>query len=527
MFYCPAQCGLSYMSDNKQTSVSTHTRLLNGEPVLISGGMGIWVSNWHMSRIVSMLGGMGIVSGPALEIVYVRLLQLGDKGGHVRRAFKELAVRIPALSAPLLRIVREYFIEGGKAATAPYKSAPAAGLNRCGVHGNVSLWEPGRDYQALTIAANFAEVWLAKEGHDGLIGINYLYKAERPLPWGLYGAMLAGVDYVAIGAGSPAEVPALIDKLSRHEDAELPMHVRGVTSSAGEFALRISPGALRGDAAPIAKPKFLAIVSSYALASSLAENPQTRPHGFIVEGAVAGGHNAPPSKKTFDTSGEPTVVYTREDTIDIAAIAGLGLPFWLAGAFGSPQGLKQALEMGAAGVQFGTVAALSTQSGLTSEIRAAVLELLAAGSLKVKTDAIASPSGFPFKIAQIAGTLSEKAVYESRRRRCDVGYLLVAYLTPQGGIGLRCPAEDINAFTCKGGKLRNTKGRVCICSGLLAAAGLGQYWPDTGAEPPLVTLGEYLNDARKLLLEKLAVGQRSYTIGRTLQYIAAGMIAKK
>jgi NAD(P)H-dependent flavin oxidoreductase YrpB (nitropropane dioxygenase family) len=513
---------VSYMPDNKQTSVRAHPRILNGEPVLISGGMGIWVSNWRMSRILSLLGGMGIVSGTALEVVYVRLLQQGDKGGHVRRAFEELGARVPALAGPLRRIVGEYFIDGGKAATAPYKSAPAAGLDRCGGRGNISLWEPGRDYQALTIAASFAEVWLAKEGHDGLIGINYLRKAERPLLWGLYGAILAGVDYVAIGAGSPAEIPALLDKLSRHEDAELHMRVYGTTSSDGEFALHISPRALRGEAAPISKPKFLAIVSSYALASLLAENPQTRPHGFIIEGALAGGHNAPPSKKTFDTSGRPTVVYTREDDIDIAAIAGLGLPFWLAGAFGSPQGLKQALEMGAAGVQFGTVAALSAQSGLTEGIRTAALELLGAGLLKVRTDALASPSGFPFKIAQLAGTLSEKAVYEARRRRCDVGYLQTAYLTPRGGIGFRCPAEDINAFTCKGGKLCNTKGRVCICSGLLAAAGLGQYWPDTAAEPPLVTLGENLNAARKLLLEKLAVGQRSYTIGRSLQYIAAG-----
>ncbi|MFA5161634.1 MAG: hypothetical protein WC421_05265 [Elusimicrobiales bacterium] len=504
----------------------THPRVQNSEPALISGGMGIWVSNWRMCRIVSLLGGMGIVSGTALEVVYVRLLQLGDKGGHVRRAFAELAQRVPSFAEPLRRLVQTYFIEGGKAADAPFKAAPAAGLNRCGGQGNVSLWEPGREYQTLTVAANFAEVWLAKEGHDGLVGINYLRKAERPLPWGLYGAILAGVDYVAIGAGSPAEIPELIDKLSRHEDAALSMRVYGTTPADGEFALHISPRALRGAAAPLPKPKFLAIVSSYALASLLAANPQTRPHGFIVEGSVAGGHNAPPSKKTFDASGEPTVVYTKEDTIDIAAIAGLGLPFWLAGAFGSPQGLRQALEMGATGVQFGTVAALSAQSGLTEGVRTAALELLAAGLLKVRTDALASPSGFPFKIAQLAGTLSEKSVYESRHRRCDVGCLQSTYLTPQGNIGFRCPAEDINAFIRKGGNLRNTKGRVCLCSGLLAAAGLGQYWPDTAEEPPLVTLGENLAAARELLLEKLAAGRHSYTVGKAVQYIAAGMIMK-
>ncbi|MFA6583417.1 MAG: hypothetical protein WCS77_03885 [Elusimicrobiaceae bacterium] len=488
--------------------------------------MGIWISNWRMSRIVSLMDGLGIVSGTALEVVYVRLLQLGDKGGHVRRAFTELAARIPAFADDLNDLLREYFLEGGKTAETPYKAAPAAGLSHCGGHDNTSLWEPNRKYQVMSIAANFAEVWLAKEGHNGLIGINYLRKAERPLPWSIYGAMLAGADYIAMGAGSPAEIPALIDKLSRHEDAELSMRIYGITASDGEFALRISPKVLRGEAAPVPKPKVLAIVSSYALASLLAENPQTRPHGFIVEEAVAGGHNAPPSKKTFTETGEPTVVYTKEDRIDIAAIAGLGLPFWLAGAFGSPQGLRTAKKLGAAGVQFGTVAALSAQSGFSAGVRTAALDLLAAGLLKVRTDALASPSGFPFKIAQLAGTLSESSVYDARRRRCDVGYLQSAYLTPKGGIGFRCPAEDVDAFVRKGGKLRNTKGRVCICNGLLAAAGLGQYWPDTATEPPLVTLGENLNAARKLLLERLSAGRQDYTIGKAVNYISAGLLVK-
>ena len=62
--------------------------------------------------------------------------------------------------------------------------------------------------QELTVAAGFAEVFLAKEGHDGLVGINFLRKIELPLPATLYGALLAGVDFVLVGAGSPADIPA-------------------------------------------------------------------------------------------------------------------------------------------------------------------------------------------------------------------------------------------------------------------------------------------------------------------------------
>ena len=56
---------------------------------LIQGGMGVYVSNWRLARAVAMEQPgttAGTVSGTALDIVYVRLLQLGDPGGHVRSA---------------------------------------------------------------------------------------------------------------------------------------------------------------------------------------------------------------------------------------------------------------------------------------------------------------------------------------------------------------------------------------------------------------------------------------------------------
>ena len=69
----------------------------------------------------------------------------------------------------------------------------------------------------LLIAAGFAEVWLAKEGHPGNIFINFLHKIELPLIYALYGAMLAGVDGVAVGAGNPEGLPAICSQLANHE----------------------------------------------------------------------------------------------------------------------------------------------------------------------------------------------------------------------------------------------------------------------------------------------------------------------
>jgi NAD(P)H-dependent flavin oxidoreductase YrpB (nitropropane dioxygenase family) len=493
------------------------------DPVVISGGMGVWISNWLMARIVSLLGGMGIVSGTALDAVYTRILQQGDPEGNVRRAFAELVRRVPNLAGPVQKLLDKYFIEGGKPENEPYRLSPVGNLKCIERDGKLSFWEPTLEYQVLELASSFAEVWLAKEGHDEPVGINYLKKVERPLPWALYGAMLAGVDYVAIGAGSPAEIPGMIRSLSRHKKTTMPLHVYGATSNDGDFALCLRPDELCGAGLePIRQPKFLAIVSSFALAKALYCDENTRPYGFIIETSVAGGHNAPPNRKTFSPEGEPTVVYTNADVIDVPSIAKLGLPFWMAGDYGSPEKLQQAISMGATGVQFGTLAALSGQSGLAPKWRNAALSLLAKGLLKVKTSARCSPSGFPFKVAQLGGTLSREEVYERRERLCDVGALQSAYLMPNGNIGFRCAAEPVEAYVNKGGKVQNTVGRVCLCNGLLASAGFPQTRSDGYSEPPIVTLGEMLEDARKLL-ESIPQGQASYTIGKALRYISEGL----
>jgi NAD(P)H-dependent flavin oxidoreductase YrpB (nitropropane dioxygenase family) len=146
----------------------------------------------------------------------------------------------------------------------------------------------------------------------------------------------------------------------------------------------------------------------------------------------------------------------------------------------------------------GTVFALSTDSGLTPSLRGRLLARLRAGTLEVLTDAVASPTGFPFKVAQLEGSLSDPTTRGARPRLCDLGYLRSAYLKDNGQVGYRCPAEPVAMFVRKGGSADDTTGRACLCNSLTADVGLGQTRPDGRAEEPLVTLGSDLTGAGRL-----------------------------
>ena len=499
------------------------TKIKPADPAIITGGMGVRISNWLMARIVAMTGGMGIVSGTGLETIYPRILQDGDKGGHVRRAFTELARRQPALAKPIFDLYDKYYIKGGKPADKPYKAVPVWKLTRLEGQdaGLNSFWEPPRELQLLAIASNFAEVWLAKEGHNGLIGINFLRKVERPLLWTLYGAILADVDYVVVGAGNPSHLPGMIKSLCKHETASLPLKVYGSNSASGEFFAKIQPNTLIGDKpSPVSCPKFLAIVSSFTLADALYSNLETRPYGFVIEFPEAGGHNAAPAKMKFDAKGQAIMIYTDSDRADVSAIGKLGLPFWLAGSYGSSKSLSRAMEMGATGIQVGTIAALSGQSGMAPKFRTEVLKLLKQNKLKIENTMV-SPAGFPFKVAQVPGTISDKTVYENRKRVCDICLLQATYVLPNGSLGYRCPGESVKDFARKGGRAQNTKGRVCLCNALFAAAGFPQVHFGGYVEPPIITLGEDTASARQLLSE-LSGGQETYTISKAIRYLRGG-----
>lgn len=442
--------------------------------------MGVGVSNWKLARAVSVTGQLGVVSGTGLTTVFARRLQLGDEGGHVRRA--AAAFPIPHIAR---RWVDHYFVASGKPHDKPFKPTPTP------------EFPLSQAFAELTVLANFVEVYLAKEGHGGVVSINFLEKIQLPMGAQLFGAMLAGVDYVLIGAGIPISIPGALDALSQGRPAELKLSVDGALDGE-EWINRFDPAAFCGGKAPALKrPKFFAIVSSATLAMTLARKSNGRVDGFVVESSVAGGHNAPPrGARHFTTDGEP--VYGPRDEAELDKIIALKKPFYLAGGCAESGRLQQAMKLGAEGIQVGTAFAFCDESGIDPELKHRVLAMNRAGEVRVFTDPTASPTSFPFKVVQIDGTLSDLSVYETRERICDLGYLRRAYRRADGSLGHRCAAEPVEQYVRKGGLAVEAVGKKCICNALFATIGLGQRHNDQ-PEPPLLTAGSRAIDLTRFI----------------------------
>ena len=150
-------------------------------------------------------------------------------------------------------------------------------------------------------------------------------------------------------------------------------------------------------------------------------------------------------------------------------------------------------------MQVGTLFALSRESGLRPDLRSRLFGQARDGTLRVGTDPAASPTGFPFKVAQLPGTMANPELYNARPRLCDLGYLRVPYAREKGGIGYRCPGEPVHVYLRKGGSVTDTVGRTCLCNALLANVGLGQARRSGYTEDPLITLGSSLDGVRALL----------------------------
>jgi len=454
--------------------------------------MGVGVSSWRLANAVSRTGQLGVVSGSMLDTVMIRRLQDGDPGGHVRRAAECFPI-----SGTADWIIERYYCSAGRPAGAAYQLLPMYRQRMSAAR------------QRVTVLANFVEVWLAKEGHSGPVGINLLTKVQLPNLASLYGAMLAGVDYVIMGAGIPREIPAVLDAFADHRPARLRFDVEGDRKDATEY-LEFDPGDHWSPDTPLKRPRFLGVVSAASLAATLARKASGVVDGFIVEGPTAGGHNAPPrGQMRMNERGEP--LYGERDVVDLADMKAIGVPFWLAGGMGSPQALRYAREQGAVGIQVGTLFAYADESGISESIRQSVLDAVRCGTVSVKTDPRASPTGFPFKVVTVAEVTGSSR--PERERKCDLGYLRVAVQTPKGLV-YRCPAEPVDAFVAKGGDAAQTIGRQCLCNGLTATIGLAQSRGKVGDEPPLVTSGDAL-----LSLGRFLGDRSSYRATDVLEYL--------
>lgn len=447
--------------------------------------MGVAVSHWPLARAVSMAGMLGVVSGTGIDTVVVRRLQDGDIGGHVRRALDACP-----WSGLAEQFIERYFRPDGRPEGQAYARLPMWTITS-------TSWR-----KAVAMLSGYVEVWLAKHGHGGKVGINLLTKVPLPNLSVLYGAMHAGVDVILMGAGIPRDIPGALDKMAKREPAALRIDVVGAQAGDPEQWMRFDPGEYASETTgPIARPAFFPIVASHSLATMMARKASGSIQGFVIEGPTAGGHNAPPrGPKHIDETGQP--IYGERDVVDLDDIQKLGYPYWLAGGFGFRGSLREAQDKGAAGIQVGTLFAYCEESGLTSEIRHQVIEQVKAGRLDVRTDPLASPTGFPFKVVELEHTLSAQEVYEGRTRVCDLGYLREAYRQPTGKVGYRCPAEPVRDFLAKGGDAEETKGRKCLCNGLMASAGVPQRQKDDSVEIPIVTSGDEILRIGELLGER-------------------------
>lgn len=463
-------------------------------PTIIQGGMGVGVSNWRLAKTVAGLGQLGVVSGTVIDTVLARRLQDGDPGGHMRRAMA--AFPIPGVAAAALE---KFFRPEGERGEAKYSLLP------------MYQQAVSAAREQFTMLAAFVEVWLAKEGHNGQVGINLLTKVQMPNLALLYGAMLAGVDFVLMGAGIPRDIPAALDAMANHRPAEMRLDVEQATAGNVQY-LRFDPASHWPETpAPLKRPKFLPIVGSHSLAIMLSRKTPGI-DGFVVEGPTAGGHNTPPREKgVFDGNGEP--VYGPRDEADLEKIRELGLPFWVAGGTGRAGRLAEVQAAGATGIQVGTLFAYCDESGIAEHLRRSVLESAARGEVRVRTDVRASPTGFPFKVVAWPGNPAAEA---KRERICDLGYLRNAYEKPGGGIGYRCASEPDRDFLAKGGDAAELSGRKCLCNALLSTIGLPQE-RDAGAEPPLLTSGD---DAA--VLERFLGGRTNYSASDVVRYLLNG-----
>jgi nitronate monooxygenase len=245
-------------------------------PWLIQGGMGIAISGWTLARAVSQAGQLGVVSGTGIETVFVRRLQ--DHGIDV--GLQAVLDRFP-LQSVVEGVLAKYGSSRRAGPDAPYRVAPMS------THRNVQV------SQDLLVLASYVEVALAKAGHDGIVGVNLLTKVQIPTVPTLFGAMLADVDYVIMGAGIPVHIPGILDQLALGESVETALDMAGNVPSDQVPMLRFDPSRFISDTAP-RRPEFLGIVSSHVLASALIKRSSGTVNGLVVEAPIAGGHNAPP-----------------------------------------------------------------------------------------------------------------------------------------------------------------------------------------------------------------------------------------
>ncbi|MCG8527843.1 MAG: nitronate monooxygenase, partial [Opitutales bacterium] len=330
----------------------------------------------------------------------------------------------------------------------------------------------------------------------------------------LFGAMLAGVNVVLMGAGIPTAIPGVLDGLADWQPVSLKLNVEDNPANT-EYNLTLDPNEfIEGERPPLQRPQFIAIVSTDIVAKSMERRASGVVDGYVIENYNAGGHNAPPRKDRAQPA-DAAPYFGEKDDPNLDRIRSLGKPFWLAGKFTQENGLKDAVAEGAVGLQVGTHFAFCDESGIQRDIKDEVIKQSIEGTLEIETSFVASPTGYPFKLAHLLGEQFTVENVLKRQRVCDMGYLRTAYVDPTNKLAWRCPAEPVEDYIRKGGTEGRTEGSMCLCNGLAGTVGLGQFRKLEGNEAPILTSGEEALGLEKVIPE----GQSRYTAKHVIDYL--------
>ncbi len=306
--------------------------------------MGVGVSNWRLANAVSKLGQLGVVSGTALDQLFVRRLADGDKGGDMRRGLDAF----PFLKWP--------------SASGRSTSFPAAsqrnGLPDCG---DASKAGPAQARGAVR----------GQQLRRGLSGQGRPQESRRhqfsrkgcssPICLPFTAPCWPGLGYVLMGAGIPLHIPGVLDSFAAHQPR---VQAVGRWRAAGD-GLADVPQSGRPCRGRTARPSS-AQVPGHCFFQHLGHHhaaPRQRPRRRTDS---RNAHRrraqcAPARQAPALCVRQP--VYGERDAVNIAGLRALGVPFWLAGGYGSPEKVREALDQGAAGVQVGTAFAFTEESG--------------------------------------------------------------------------------------------------------------------------------------------------------------------
>ena len=184
-----------------------------------------------------------------------------------------------------------------------------------------------------------------------------------------------------------------LDAFSQGQSAKLKIDVRDAGRD-DEYSIVFDPNSYTGNQTRLLKrPRFLPIISSATLGTMLVRRSNGRVDGFVVEGPSAGGHNAPPRGPLQLTSeGEP--IYTARDDADLATIAALGLPFWVAGSYAEPHRVVEALAAARPASKSARPSPTAMNPTCIRIVKQAVLRASCVEGVRVYTDPVASPTGF-------------------------------------------------------------------------------------------------------------------------------------